>query len=118
MLGMRDMTMMVASICTVVAQFLVSFTIPYLYYAPYANLGPKLGLIFGSIAVCTLIFAYFFVPECRNLSLEEIDHLFVEKVPIRKFGQYKHGEILPSEVLNLTEEKSGNDISINKTISV
>ncbi|KIX03630.1 uncharacterized protein Z518_07183 [Rhinocladiella mackenziei CBS 650.93] len=102
---MRDMTYTVASVVTVVTQFAVAFTIPYLYYEPYAALGPKIGLIFGSLAVCTLVFAIFCIPECRKLSLEEVDHLFMNKTPILKFGKHKHGQILPPEVLEITSEK-------------
>lgn len=113
--GMRDITYTVASIFTVVTQFVVSFSVPYLLYEPYANLGPKVGLIFGSTAACTLVFAFFCIPECRKLSLEEIDHLFMQRTPILKFGQYKHGEILPAEVVEVAaNEKMENSPSVQQ----
>lgn len=108
------MTVLVASCFNVVAQFVVSFCIPYLYYEPYAALGPKIGLIFGSICALTIVFTYFCVPECRNLSLEEIDHLFKEKVPLREFGQYKHGEIVPAGVVEASNDKSGSLVRIQR----
>ena len=92
------MTFILASAVNVISQFVVSFTVPYLLYAPYANLGPKLGFIYGSFAASGLVFVFFFVPECRGLSLEEIDHLFNERTPLIKFGKRKHGEILPENV--------------------
>ncbi|KAJ9607528.1 hypothetical protein H2200_007606 [Cladophialophora chaetospira] len=104
---MRDVTYTVASFVTVVTQFAVSFSIPYLLYAPYADLGAKIGFIFAPIAFLTLIFAIFGVPECRTFSLEEIDHLFRQKVPIRHFTKYKHGQILPEEVSQGAAEKLG-----------
>jgi hypothetical protein len=109
---MRDITYTVASFITVVTQFVVSFTIPYLLYAPYANLGTKIGFVFAPIAFCTLIFAIFGVPECRGLSLEEIDHLFRQKVPLLHFSRYKHGEILPEEPTEEIAQKFGEGPSV------
>lgn len=60
---------------------------PYLLEAPYANLGSKVGFIFGSTAICASIFAYFCVPECRGKTLEEVDQLFLDGVPVRQFGK-------------------------------
>lgn len=112
--GMRDMTYTVCSIATVVTQFVVSFTIPYLLYAPYANLGVEIGLIFGPIALCTFIFAALVVPECRSFSLEEIDQLFHQKVPPLKFQKYKHGQILPEEVVHTSMQKFGEGPSVEE----
>ncbi|OAL33785.1 hypothetical protein AYO20_06961 [Fonsecaea nubica] len=110
--GMRDITYTVSSIFTVVTQFVVSFTIPYLLYAPYADLGSKIGFIFGPIAFVTLLFAIFCVPECRGFSLEEIDHLFRARVPIRQFRRYKHGQILPEGGTEKETEKAGEGPSV------
>ena len=82
---LRDQTYATASVFNIAVQFAVSFSIPYLLYAPYANLGSKVGFIFGSFAACALIFSWLCIPECSGKSLEEIDHLFLERVPIRKF---------------------------------
>lgn len=102
---MRDITYTCASIVNVIIQFVVTFTIPYLLYAPYADLGPKLGFIYGSFAICALIFAFLCIPECRRLSLEEIDYLFMRKTPILKFGRQKRGQILPEGVVETLAEK-------------
>lgn len=107
--GMRDVTYTVASSVTVVTQFVVSFCIPYLLYAPYANLGTRVGFVFAPLALLTLIFAIVAVPECRGFSLEEIDYLFMQKVPLHKFQTYKHGAVLPQEVTEQGAEKLGED---------
>ncbi|OAP57385.1 hypothetical protein AYL99_08123 [Fonsecaea erecta] len=109
---MRDITYTISSIVTVVTQFVVSFTIPYLLYSPYADLGSKVGFIFGPIAFLTLLFAIFCVPECRGFSLEEIDYLFRQRVPIRQFRKHKHGQILPERDADKETEKSGEGPSI------
>lgn len=47
----------------VVSAFIVTFTLPYLLRTPGANLGPKVGYVMGGLAILSLIFAVFFVPE-------------------------------------------------------
>lgn len=66
--------------------FLVNFSIPYLVFEDYAGLNSKVGFIFGSIAFFALIFTYFFVPECKGKTLEEVDYLFKMGVGLRQFG--------------------------------
>jgi SP family sugar:H+ symporter-like MFS transporter len=75
----------------------VTFSLPYLLNAPYANLQSKVGFIFGSIAGLSLFFAYFFVPDCQGRTLEEVDWLFENKIAVRKFSKTP---------LNLQEEAS------------
>ncbi|KAF7552933.1 hypothetical protein G7Z17_g3987 [Cylindrodendrum hubeiense] len=86
---LRDLTYALGSSFNVVIQFTISFSIPYLLNASYANLGSKVGFIFGSTSVLACIFAWFCVPECSGKSLEEIDELFLQGVPIGKFGTTK-----------------------------
>ena len=70
---------------SVLTTFLVSFTIPYLLNAPYANLQAKVGFIYGSFTVVSVIVAYFLMPEMKGRSLEEIDQLFASGISLRKF---------------------------------
>lgn len=87
-LRLRDRSQRVASIVNIFMNFLVNFIIPYLMNAPYANLGGKVGFIFGSVSVLAFVFTFFCVPECKGRSLEEIDRMFHENVPIRKFRMH------------------------------
>ena len=104
-LRLRDRSQRVASIVNIFMNFLVNFTIPYLMNAPYANLGGKVGFIFGSLAVLAFVFTYFCVPECKGRSLEEIDRMFHDGVPIRKFRTHQH---IPIEVDAVKTEDEGN----------
>ena len=96
-LRLRDPMQRTASTVNVFFQFAVNFSIPYLLYAPYANLGSKVGFIFGCFAFCSIIFVYLCVPECKCKSLEEIDLLFHTGVPLRKFKDH-HLEVESSVV--------------------
>ncbi|RYP01161.1 hypothetical protein DL764_006284 [Monosporascus ibericus] len=84
---LRDATYALGSVFNIAIQFAVSFSIPYLLRDEYAGLGSKVGSIFGSTAFCAFLFSIFCIPECSSKTLEEIDELFMERVPIRKFGK-------------------------------
>ncbi|KAJ8112649.1 hypothetical protein OPT61_g5023 [Boeremia exigua] len=98
----RDATYALGSICNIAIQFAVSFSIPYLLNEPYAGLGSRVGFIFGSTAVLALLFTVFCIPECKGKTLEEIDELFLEGVPLRKFG--KTGAVEHREVVEVKAE--------------
>jgi len=91
---LRDVTYALGSLFNIVIQFAVSFSIPYLLNDQYAGLHSKVGFIFGSTAFFAILFSLFCIPECSGKTLEEIDQLFVEKVPIRKFGK-THPQAMP-----------------------
>lgn len=63
-----------------IANFVVTFTLPYLLTEP-AWLGSKVGFIFGTIGSLGLIWAFFFMPELSGKSLEDIDTMFEQNIP-------------------------------------
>lgn len=107
---LREKTVLVASSISVIATFLVNFTVPYLLNAPYANLGAKVGYIFGSLSMAAMVWTYFFLPELKNRSLEELDAMFEAKVPTRQFRNYETTgvgrEITELEGVHVAIEKS------------
>ncbi|KAL2879605.1 hypothetical protein SGCOL_005216 [Colletotrichum sp. CLE4] len=105
-LRLRDRSQRVSSLVNIFMNFLVNFTLPYLLNAPYAALQSKVGFIFGSIAVCSALFVFFCVPECKGRSLEEIDRMFHDGVPVRHFGDYPRSEIQISTVKVVDEEEA------------
>ncbi|OLN95876.1 Hexose transporter HXT15 [Colletotrichum chlorophyti] len=83
--GLRDFTYALGSVFNIVVQWAVAFSVPYLIDESYAGLGSKVGFIFGATSFLAIIFSLFCVPECGGKTLEEIDALFVQGVPIRDF---------------------------------
>ncbi|KAM0370034.1 hypothetical protein ACHAPY_010713 [Fusarium culmorum] len=63
--------------------FVTTFTLPYLMNPGYANLGAKVGFIYGSFAYVACIWAFFYYPELKGRSLEEIDLMFEERILAR-----------------------------------
>jgi MFS transporter, SP family, sugar:H+ symporter len=70
---------------SVITAFTVSFTVPYLVNADFGNLGARVGFIYGSLSVAISILTFYFIPEMKGRSLEELDALFAEKTPTSSF---------------------------------
>ncbi|KAH8652178.1 general substrate transporter [Xylariales sp. PMI_506] len=83
----KEKTNLFASVISILTTFVTSFTIPYLLNAPYADLGGKVGFVYGSINMAMVVVAYFGIPELKGRSLEEVDQLFASGAPLRKFSE-------------------------------
>lgn len=66
-----------------------SFVLPYMFNPNEANLGAKVAFIFGGLAILSLVFLWFCLPETAGRTYEELDEMFVKKVPARKFKTYQ-----------------------------
>lgn len=51
--------------------------------------GGKYGYIWAGTSVIALAWYYFFIPELKGRSLEEIDELFENKVPTLEFKSFE-----------------------------
>lgn len=51
--------------------------------------GGKYGYIWTGTSVIALVWYYFFIPELKGRSLEEIDELFENKVPTSEFKSFE-----------------------------
>lgn len=60
----------------------MAFVVPYLL----EEIGANIGWIFGGFSIIATVYAYWRVPEISGRSLEELDELFENKVPARKFA--------------------------------
>jgi hypothetical protein len=53
-----------------------------------ANLGGLVGFVFAGLSALALVFTFFFVPETAGRTLAEIDELWAEKIPVRRWKGY------------------------------
>jgi sugar porter (SP) family MFS transporter len=61
--------------------FVIGFITPYLMNKDKGNLKTKVFFIWGSTCTACVLFAYFFVPETKGLSLEQVDRMLEETTP-------------------------------------
>lgn len=45
-----------------------------------------MGFIFGGLGVVATVLCFFYIPELKGKTYQEIDELFVRQVPPRKTG--------------------------------
>ncbi|RYP45268.1 hypothetical protein DL768_008384 [Monosporascus sp. mg162] len=86
---LRSYTFGVASAVAFLAAWLVSFTAPYFINVDSLNWGPRYGYIWFPSCMVTAIWVYFFLPEVKGRTLEEIDEMFEAKLGARKFRGYQ-----------------------------
>lgn len=72
-----------------------------------ANLGPKVFFIWGSFCIMSLLFAYFFVPEMKGLTLEQVDKMMEEVIP-RKSAAWVPHTTFAEEMRRINASKVAN----------
>ncbi|KAF8578472.1 general substrate transporter [Ramaria rubella] len=65
--------------------WLTTFTTPYFINTSQLNWGPKIAWIWFPSNLVTLIFVFFTLPETKGRTLEELDELFLQRIPPRQF---------------------------------
>ncbi|KIW69440.1 hypothetical protein PV04_05317 [Phialophora macrospora] len=68
--------------------WLVSFCSPYFINPAELGLGAKYGYVWAGSNFACVIFFYFFMPEMKGRSLEELDEMFLNRVSVRNFRRY------------------------------
>ncbi|KAG2416920.1 hypothetical protein HFD88_008137 [Aspergillus terreus] len=72
-----------------ITQIIGNIVEPYLINPTEANLKGKTAYFWFGTAFLTTVWAYFRLPECQGRTYDELDIMFHEKVPARKFASYK-----------------------------
>ncbi|KAJ5867798.1 hypothetical protein N7534_002351 [Penicillium rubens] len=81
---LRERTLLLSSLGSFVTSVPINFVNPYVQ----AAIGGRTAIIYGSFSVAAMVFVYFFLPETKDRSLEELDEMFQHKVATRKFKDY------------------------------
>lgn len=82
-----------------------SFVLPYMFNADKANMGSAINFIFSGCCLIALILFFFFMPEASGRSYEEIDEMFMAKVPYRKWSSYTTVVSCESEQVVMEQSK-------------
>jgi SP family sugar:H+ symporter-like MFS transporter len=102
---LRSYTFGIASAVAFAGAWLATFTAPYFINPDALNWGPEYGTypyhltfmcesnarkgwIWGPSCFLTAIWVYFYLPEIKNRTLEEIDEMFEARLKARQFRKY------------------------------
>ncbi|TKA45745.1 hypothetical protein B0A54_03430 [Friedmanniomyces endolithicus] len=85
---LRSYTFGLAASTGFLGAWLATFTAPYFINPDALNWGPKYGYIWVPPCLLAALWVYFFLPEVKGRSLEEIDELFERRLPARQFRGY------------------------------
>ncbi|EPQ56379.1 MFS monosaccharide transporter [Gloeophyllum trabeum ATCC 11539] len=108
-LAVRAKAMSLATASTWLWNFGISYATPYMVNSGPGNadLSVKVFFVWGSTCACCILFTYFFIPEMKGLSLEQVDILYQNTTP-RRSVQYRK-QLVAEDVhaLDLQGEKHG-----------
>ncbi|KIK63850.1 hypothetical protein GYMLUDRAFT_222243 [Collybiopsis luxurians FD-317 M1] len=82
----REATLTVATFSGFGVNLIISLVSPYIQNAGYGNLQGNIGFLWGAFTVVSIFFVFFFVPEMKGLSLEQLDYLFDHQVSAFRFA--------------------------------
>lgn len=61
--------------------FIIGYITPYMLDEDKGNLKTKVFFLWGATCTACVVFAFFFVPETKGLSLEQVDCMLEETTP-------------------------------------
>ncbi|KAK7926820.1 general substrate transporter [Apiospora marii] len=118
---LRSYTFGIATAIGFFGAWLTTFTAPYFINPDSLNWGPKYGYIWAPSCFITMVWIYFYLPEAKDRTLEQIDEMFEARVPARKFRGYKctgaHAALekeKEAEMPNATHEEGDGSPSTTK----
>ena len=85
--------------------FVIGFVTPYIVDPDSGNLGAKVFFIWGSTCTLCFLFVYFFVPETKGLSLEQVDKMMEQSTP-RTSAKWKPTDTFAHE-MGMTDKAGG-----------
>lgn len=106
---LRGHTLGFASSVTYLMGWSITFTIPYFINPTALNWGPKYAYIWFVTNLLIVVYTYFVVPETNKRTLEEIEEMYNQKVPIRKFPAFQCTASLQSRLEAVRESKGTQD---------
>jgi hypothetical protein len=86
---LRSHTFGLAAAVGFAGAWLTTFTAPYFINPQSLGWGPKYGFIWAPSCVIAATWVFFFLPEVKNRTLEEIDEMFEARLSPRKFAKYQ-----------------------------
>ena len=86
---LRGFTIALATVACFVWSVVFAVVIPYAMNEDQGNWRGKMGFLFSGLAGLSAVWCFFYLPETRGRTFEELDVLFERKVDSRRFSRYK-----------------------------
>ncbi len=86
---LRGFTIALATVACFVWSVVFAVVIPYAMNEDQGDWRGKMGFLFSGLAGLSAVWCFFYLPETRGRTFEELDVLFERKVDSRKFSRYK-----------------------------
>ncbi|KAI1628314.1 maltose permease [Exophiala viscosa] len=86
---LRGITIALSNVSVVIFSVVFAVAIPYALDTNGANWGGKLGFLFFGVGILDTLWVWFCLPETKGRTFEELDLMFQNKVPTRKFKTYQ-----------------------------
>lgn len=102
----RGKTLGIACFVPHVFSISISAGLPYAMSTTDANWGAKTGFLFAGLGTLLLFWAFFYLPETKGRTFEEIDVLFERKVPARNFAKTDLAGFEPADILKMEEQNN------------
>ncbi len=102
----RGKTLGVACFVPHVFSIAITAGLPYAMSNTEANWGAKTGFLFAGLGTLTVIWAFFYLPESKGRTFEELDLLFERKLPARKFASTKLSDFDRAEIIHIKDEEA------------
>ncbi|KAK4505968.1 hypothetical protein PRZ48_003933 [Zasmidium cellare] len=102
---MRSYTFGCAIGVSFLGAWLTTFTAPYFINPSSLNWGPRYGYIWAPSCFLAAAWVFWFLPEAKGRTLEEIDEMFAVRLPARKFRTYQC--VGPAATTSIEDDDSG-----------
>ncbi|KAJ5113635.1 general substrate transporter [Penicillium angulare] len=86
--ALRSRTIGLTITFTNVVSTVINIIIPYMLNPNNGNWRGKTGFFFGGFGFLSVIWSYFCLPETKGRTFEELDILFHQRVPARRFADH------------------------------
>lgn len=86
---LRGKTVSLARSTAYLVDIVIGVLTPYMINPSAWNWVGKAGFFFGGLSIVCAVWTFFRLPETGGRTYEELDILFVNKVPARKFAKYE-----------------------------
>lgn len=71
----------------------MNVVVPYLVNPDKANLKGRVGYIFGGLSAIATVWSFFYIPELKGRTFDEIDYMFQHKLNPRVMGSFNFDDI-------------------------